>query len=274
MPQVSVIISTYNQPEWLRKVLVGYQQQINADFEVIIADDGSTEETKEIIDTFKKKSSFIITHVRQEDNGFQKTKILNKAILASKSDYLIITDGDCIPRKDFVFKHTNLRQPNCFLSGGYFKLPKTISELISDEDIEKQFCFDKKWLLSKGLKSNFKLNKLTAFGFKEWLLNTFTPTKATWDGMNASGWKTDVLKVNGFDERMQYGGEDREFGERLMNLGIKPIQIRYSAICVHLCHNRGYKNEESIKSNQQIRNNTRAKKIIKTPFGIEKLEVK
>ena len=272
--KASVIISTYNQSEWLRKVLIGYEQQLIKDFEIIIADDGSTEETKEIIDNFKKKSSFRLTHIRQEDNGFQKTKILNKAILASTSDYLIMTDGDCIPRKDFVLKHINLRKPNCFLSGGYFKLPESISSFISDEDIKKQLCFDKKWLLSRGLKSSFKLNKLTAFGIKERLLNTFTPTKATWDGMNASGWKTDILKINGFDERMGYGGEDREFGERLVNLGIKPIQIRYSAICVHLYHNRGYKNKESIISNLKIRKNTRFQKIIKTPFGIEKLETK
>ena len=100
MPSVSIIISTYNQPEWLQKVLWGYEQQTQTDFEIIIADDGSTEETKMLIESFQKKSSFSILHVWQEDHGFQKTKILNKAIVASKGEYLILTDGDCIPRKD------------------------------------------------------------------------------------------------------------------------------------------------------------------------------
>ncbi|MFD1063451.1 glycosyltransferase family 2 protein [Winogradskyella litorisediminis] len=270
MPKISVIISTYNQPEWLRKVFFGYEFQTFKDFEIIIADDGSTDETKDLIVDFSKTSEINITHIWQDDEGFQKTKILNKAILKTKADYLLFTDGDCIPRQDFVETHYNLKRQNCFLSGGYFKLPELISKAITIEDIKNQNCFNKDWLLSKGLKSSFKLNKLTVSGFKECLLNTFTPTKATWDGMNASGWKADILKVNGFDERMQYGGEDRELGERLMNLGIKPLQIRYSAICVHLFHTRGYKNAAAEKANLFIRKETKSEKRVWTKYGILK----
>lgn len=267
-PKASVIISTYNQPEWLCKVLWGYQQQTETDFEIIIADDGSDKETKKLIDDFKGNSTLKIKYVWQEDKGFRKTKILNKAILKSTSDYLIFTDGDCIPRNDFVEKHLQLKKRNCFLSGGYFKLSEEISELITKEDIAIQNCFKSKWLLGKGLRKTFKLNKLTSKGRKEWFLNTFTPTKATFDGMNASAWKTDILKVNGFDERMQYGGEDREIGERLINLGVKPIQARYSLICVHLHHERPYKNEEAWIKNQSIRKATKKNKSVFTPYGI------
>lgn len=65
------------------------------------------------------------------------------------------------------------------------------------------------------------------------------------NGHNASGWKEDIVAVNGLDERMQYGGQDRELGERLENYGIRGKQIRYSAIVVHLDHARGYVNKES-----------------------------
>jgi glycosyltransferase involved in cell wall biosynthesis len=268
MPEISVIISTYNQHDWLHKVLVGYQHQIFSNFEIIIADDGSTEETKRVVDSFKANSTLRIQHLWQDDLGFRKTTILNKAIVASKADYLLFTDGDTIPRADFVQTHVKLKQPNCFLSGGYFKLPKHISENITDDDIINQCCFDKKWLLSKGLTSNFKINKLTASGFKEKLLNALTPTKATWDGMNASGWKKDILAVNGFDERMEYGGEDRELGERLINFGVKPIQIRYSAICVHLYHERSYKNDNALAKNLAIRKTTKTNRKTWTDFGI------
>ena len=267
---VSVIISTYNQPQWLEKVLFGYEQQSIDSFEIIIADDGSTNETKTLIETFKKQSHLKINHVWHEDNGFQKTKILNKSILASQSEYLIFTDGDCIPRQDFIEKHLSLRRKNHFLSGGYFKLPKSISDSITKKDIVSQDCFNKEWLLNKGLKKTFKLNKLTASGFKEWFLNTVTPTKVTWDGMNASGWKADILAVNGFDERMQYGGEDRELGERLMNNKIKAIQIRYSAICLHLEHSRNYANDESLINNKKIRLDTKRLRKTRTDYGILK----
>lgn len=103
--KVSIIITTYNAEEWLRKVLIGFSVQSESDFEIVIADDGSTPKTKELIDSFSSKFKFPIVHVWQEDEGFQKSKILNRAILKSSSDYLLFTDGDCIPRKDFVAVH-------------------------------------------------------------------------------------------------------------------------------------------------------------------------
>lgn len=269
MTPVSVIISTYNHPEWLRKALWGFEVQTEKNFEIVIADDGSSKETQEVIADFQKNSSLNITHVWQEDKGFQKTKILNKAIVASKGTYLIFTDGDCIPRQDLVATHLRLKKPGCFLSGGYFKLPLNISEVISREDIIEQRCFDVDWLVAKGIRKSFKLNKLTASIFKQKLLNTFTPTKATWDGNNASGWREDIIVVNGFDERMQYGGEDREMGERLMNLGVRPRQVRYGVITMHLFHERGYVTDEMVERNNQIRKETRKNKSIWTNFGIK-----
>ncbi|WP_339831995.1 glycosyltransferase family 2 protein [uncultured Altibacter sp.] len=269
-PKLSVILSTYNQPEWLEKVLWGYEYQTEADFELIIADDGSSEETQRVINHFQNQSQLKIVHVWHEDNGFQKTKILNKAIKASTTDYLLFSDGDCIPRKDFVEKHLLNRAFGYFLSGGYFKLPMHISEMITEDDIRHERCFDVEWLKKHGLKSSFKNNKLTAQGAKEKFLNWITPTEATWNGHNASGWKEDIVKVNGFDERMQYGGEDREMGERLFNLGIKAKQLRYTAICVHLDHARGYVKPEMLKKNAAIRKTTKETKSVYTSFGIRK----
>ena len=154
---------------------------------------------------------------------------------------MVYSDGDCVVRKDFLQTHKNLRKRGYFLSGGYFKLPMTISKLISKEDIAQQRCFDINWLKQHGLKPSLKNNKITAKGFKKKLLNLLTPTRASWNGHNSSGWKEDILNANGYDERMQYGGEDRELGERLFNMGIKAKQIRYSAYmssfrsCKRLC---------------------------------------
>ncbi|NRA92057.1 MAG: glycosyltransferase family 2 protein [Psychroserpens sp.] len=267
---ISVIISTYNSPEWLQKVLWSFDVQSYTNFEVVIADDGSDASTKTMIETMSGKVSFPIQHVWHEDRGFQKTIILNKAIVASKGDYLVFTDGDCIVRNDFLEVHRSRREEGYFLSGGYFKLPMDISNLISEDDIRSQNCFDINWLKVQGLKSSFKNNKITASGLKETLLNTLTPTTATWNGHNASGYKSDILKVNGFDERMQYGGEDREMGERLFNSGLKAKQIRYSAICLHLDHARCYVKPEMIEKNLAIRAETKAKRIKRTDFGIEK----
>jgi glycosyltransferase involved in cell wall biosynthesis len=266
--KASVIMSTYNAEEWLEKVIWGFSVQTEKDFEIIIADDGSGPKTKELLDRLRTQISMPLVHVWQEDNGFQKSQILNKAITASKTNYLIFTDGDCIPRNDFIETHLKFRQEGYFLSGGYFKLPMNISQAITKEDIFAQRCFDVKWLKGMGMKSS-KTGKLSADGLWAKFLNFITPTKATWNGHNASGWKSDLVAINGFNQEMQYGGQDRELGERLFNKGLKSKQIRYSAICVHLDHARGYVNEATWKKNYAIRANTRKNKVIKTPVGID-----
>ena len=269
-PAISVIISTYNAVEWLKKTLWGYRIQTVNNFEIVIADDGSGPETKALIETFNKNYPVPIIHVWQEDDGFQKSMILNKAISACSADYILMSDGDCIAKNDFIEQHLKYREPGYFLSGGYFKLPMSISEMITQDDIKTQRCFDIHWLKYNGLKSSYKNKKLTANEKMADVLNYITPTNASWNGHNASGWKEDILAVNGFDERMQYGGQDRELGERLMNWGVKSKQIRYSALCLHLDHPRGYKTRETLERNASIRKNTRQKKYAYTYYGIKK----
>jgi len=268
--RVSVIFSTYNSVSWLEKALWGWANQLHKEFELIIADDGSAKETEEKINELKQEFNLDIIHVWQEDHGFQKSMILNKAIVASTGDYLVFTDGDCIPRKDFISTHVKFAEKGFFLSGGYFKLPMDTSQVIQKDDIFNENAFDVKWLLDHGLKWTYKTLKLTSDGWLEDALNRYTPAGAPWNGHNASGWKSDILEVNGFDERMQYGGQDRELGERLFNKGIKSKQIRYSAIVVHLDHARGYKTRESVEKNLAIRAKTRKEKRTWTDYGIKK----
>ncbi|WP_414829205.1 glycosyltransferase family 2 protein [Alteromonas sp. H39] len=267
---ISVIFSTYNSPDWLEKTLWSLHYQTFQDFEIVVADDGSTQETSLRIHAFEAASGRVVKHVWQPDEGFQKTKILNKALVASEGEYLVFTDGDCVLREDFLAVHDRNKEKGYFLSGGYFKLPMETSLAISEDDIKSGRAFSLDWLLAHGLKKTHKTMKLTARGRIARLLNALTPTKATWNGHNASGWRDDIFEANGFDERMQYGGEDRELGERLFNRGIKSKQIRYSAICVHLDHARGYVKQEMRDKNRAIRDYTKKQKVTRTPYGIRK----
>lgn len=268
--EISVIISTYNSPEWLEKVLYGYNTQTYRNFEVIIADDGSDYRTEKMLNIIKGELFFPIIHVWHEDKGFQKTVILNEAIQATNTDYILMSDGDCIPREDFVEQHIKYREEGFFLSGGYYKLPMYLSKKIDKNDIYSGACFEIGWLKKNGIKVSFKSNKIKAKGMLSWFLNFVTPTTPSWNGHNASGWKQDFYAVNGFDERMQYGGEDREFGERLINYGIQSKQIRYSTVCVHLDHARGYVKPEMLENNLKIRKETKTTKRTWTPYGIKK----
>lgn len=268
--KVSVIITTYNQPEWLKKTLWSYEVQTYKNFEILIADDGSDQKTIDVIDWFKKNSKMEITHVWHPHNGFQKCTILNKAIVQSSADYLIFTDGDCVPRKDFIEVHINRARRNHYLSGGYFKLTTNVSNAITQNDIDEQNPFKVKWLRALEQPFTYKFLKMSKNPFIAWLMNTFTPTRSTWNGHNVSGWKKDILKVNGYNEDMKYGGLDRELGERLVNIGVKGIQVRYSAICLHLDHPRPYKNQDALNKNRSIRDNVLKNKIVWTANGIVK----
>lgn len=251
-------------------MLWGFNCQTFKDFELVVADDGSGPKTKELLESIQKEVFYPIIHVWQEDDGFQKSMILNKSVMACNAEYIIMTDGDCIPREDFVEVHYINKEMGYFISGGYYMLPMNISKMISLKDIEAQNCFNIHWLKDKGIPKTFKNNKLTSKGLISTLFNTFTTTNASWNGHNSSGWKKDILNVNGFDERMQYGGQDRELGERLFNFGIKSKQLRYSAVCVHLDHKRGYRTPESIAKNLKIRKTVKKEQLVWTHYGISK----
>lgn len=269
---ISVILSTYNQPEWLKKVLWGYNFQTFKNFEIVVADDGSEKETANLINHMQKHVFYHIEHCWHEDEGFRKCGILNRAIQRSRGEYLIFSDGDCIPRSDFVSVHNMYKKQNTFLSGGMYRTSMEVAHGITLDSIESQECFNIKTLKRLGQPSCFfkDLKCTIKYDFCKNMMNFITPTKASWNGHNSSGWKTDILSVNGFDERMKYGGEDRELGERLKNKRLKSRQIRYSAICLHLEHSRGYVTKEDWVQNNMIRKATKKNKTLWTIYGINK----
>lgn len=267
--RISVILTTYQSPEWLEKSLWGYRNQELQDFELVIADDGSAENTARLIHSVQG-GRIPIRHIWQEDDGFQKSRIMNKAIEAAEGNYLVFSDGDCIPRKDFLATHARLAKPGRFLSGGYVKLTMNTSQAISREDVASGRAFSNRWLRSQGSRNFRRMAKLFLPFTLAQTADLLTTTRATWNGHNASGWRQDIVAANGFDERMQYGGQDRELGERLENAGIRGLCVRHRAICVHLDHDRSYAKLESIRKNKAIRHETRTKKITRTPYGIVK----
>ncbi len=270
--RIGVVITTYNSPLWLSKVLTGYESQTDTDFRVIVADDGSTDETRQLIDSFRDRGVITIDHVWHEDNGFRKCQILNKAIAETDCDYLIFTDGDCIPEPGFIATHRRLAEPGYFLSGGYIKLTMDVSKAISDADIREGVIFDPKWLVRHGQPKNHKLWKLSPSSLKRKLLNAITPAAASWNGMNSSTWTRDLIAVNGFNEDMQYGGLDRELGERLWNYGHKSHQIRFSTVCLHLDHARGYSKPEIWAKNRAIRKAVKDNRTYWAENGIKKAQ--
>lgn len=269
--RLSVILSTYNAPALLEKVLCGYSRQTHRDFEIVVADDGSTDETARLLERLAGELDLAIRHVWHEDDGFRKCAILNRAIGAAAADYLVFSDGDCIPRDDFLAVHARLAARGRFLSGGYFKLSREVSEALTPERVLAGDATAPHRLRELGTPASLRFRmRLAAGPALARLLDAVTPTRPSWNGHNASGWKNDLVAANGFDERMRYGGEDRELGERLVNAGLRGLQIRHRAVCVHLWHERGYVREGDLEANLAIRRETERTGAERTAYGIDR----
>jgi glycosyltransferase involved in cell wall biosynthesis len=268
----SVIISTYNQPRPLELVLWGYAVQTHRDFELLVADDGSGPETADVIERMRAETGLEIVHVWHEDDGFRKTEILNRAVLAARGNYLIFSDGDCIPRADFVGTHLRLARPGAFLSGGYLKLPAVVSEAITVDDVRSGRVTDLHWLREKGWHPGRHALRLVRSPALAALLDAVTTTKPHWKGNNASTWREACIRVNGFDLDMGYGGEDRAFGERLRNAGLAPKLIRFRAPTMHLDHPRPYQDPDIVQYNRAMVKRIRAERETRARHGLAELD--
>lgn len=270
-PSVSVVLSTYEQPRALGLVLEGYARQTLRDFEVVVADDGSGPETARTLERAAAEHDLALVHVRHADEGFRKTIVLDRAVLAADGDYLVFSDGDCIPREDFLETHADLAREGRFLSGGYLKLPPDLSDRLDADDVREGRVFDPRWLVRNGWRPGRRRVRLLRSRTAAALLDRLTPTGATWNGHNASTWKEAILEVNGFDLDMGYGGEDRALGERLENLGLRGLQIRHRAPVVHLHHPRPWKDPAEIERIRGRRREIRRSGRVRAERGIAEL---
>ena len=272
MTHVSVIVSTFERPGYLERALHGYALQTDRNFEIVVADDGSTRETAAVISAARMKSGLPITHVWHAHNGFRKSLILNRAIVASRSDYLLFTDGDCIPRVDLIQTHRELARPGHYIAGGYLKLPPGLSAEIQFADIDAGRVTDLSWLKSRGWRPGRRALRLVGSRRLAVLFDAVTPTAADFQGNNTSAWRDDILAVNGFECEMGYGGLDQALGFRLQNAGVKGIQARYRAIMMHLHHDRPYRDARIVRRNREIMARIRRDGETRARIGIDELE--
>jgi glycosyltransferase involved in cell wall biosynthesis len=224
--RVSLIVSTYNSVNALQKVLAGIRGQTTLPDELLIADDGSSEETRICGSHFQKQFMGDFQHIWHEDKGFRKTIILNKAIAAANSPYIIFLDGDCVPHPRFVEDHLTLREEQYWTQGRR----AFISESHVDAFTGQASQFLTLWL--QGQASGF-------FKGVRWPLPWIqkgTPQRGL-IGCNMGVWKKDLIAINGYDEEYQgWGKEDSDLGNRLYNMGLLRKTVYGRAIVYHLNH--------------------------------------
>jgi glycosyltransferase involved in cell wall biosynthesis len=234
---ISILLATYNWPQALNLCLESLSTQTDLDFEIIIADDGSTSETKNLIESKEDGFPVKITHLWQEDQGFRKTHILNQAIDAASGDYLVFLDGDCIVQPDFITEHRKLAQAGYLVTGSRVLLNEILTnELISwvHWDYKKFNNHLLSHRLSGGINKYWPLKiKLGDGAWRNYRKFVWRRIK----GCNMACWKADALAIGGFDETMTgWGHEDADFVFRLQNLGLIRKSGSWSTEVLHLYH--------------------------------------
>jgi glycosyltransferase involved in cell wall biosynthesis len=226
-PCLSLIISTYNRPDVLAKTLAGVALQTRLPDEVLIADDGSGQSTRVVVETWAKTQPFRVQHVWQEDDGFRKTVILNKSVVAAAGDYLVFTDGDCVPHARYVEDHLAVAELGFWVQA---------RRSFVGEGFVRQFEPGRtsvfRWMLTGRITGAAKCIRLP---FP--IVRRDTGQRGI-IGCNLAVWREDLIAINGFDEEYSgWGiGEDSDLGTRLYHLGRRRKFVHAHAIVFHLNH--------------------------------------
>lgn len=235
--RIALIVTTYNRPDALAAVLEGCLVQTDTNFEVIVADDGSTRDTADLVEACKARAPFVIRHVWQEDAGFRAAAIRNRALAATAADYIIFTDGDCVPPPDFVASHRRLAERGWFLSGNRLMLTQAFSEQVLRDKLPIHLWQTRDWLRARQNGQIERLLPLLRLAVPGWLRKQL-PDR--WQGAktcNLSAWRADLLKVNGLDESYTgWGLEDSDLVIRLLRAGIHNKSARFAVPVFHLWH--------------------------------------
>ena len=240
--QISLIITTYNRPDALLLVLKSIERQSMIPYEVIIADDGSDENTKKLITRFISKSNLNIIHSFQNDKGFRAAMSRNRAISKANGEYIVLIDGDMALHHNFILDHQRNAHVGYFVQGTRVLLsPNKTKKVIENYDTSLHF-------FSSGLKN--RKNSFHSNIFSE----LFSTKKNYLSGLktcNAAFYKKDCISINGFNHEFEgWGREDSEFFARLMNKGITRKTLRFNSIQYHLWHNEA--SRESLIKNDEL----------------------
>jgi hypothetical protein len=257
-PSNSLIISTYNAPLQLELVLRSALAQKKLPDEILIADDGSTNETQILIETIKRESPIPIIHVRHEDKGFRKSIILNKTITTAKGDYLIQIDGDCILHPALVKDHLRFARVGYYQFGSRIRIPQEKVPTLLEKKCIHFHCrspYPPKTIRSIRIPYLTLLQKPTTFGVKKFR------------GCNASFWKSDIHAINGYNEAMKgWGSEDSELIIRLQNKGIMGRRLRHCGLVYHIDHPTAC--QKGTSDNQLIEQEAIDKKLVTCALGL------
>jgi len=233
---ISVVVTTYDRPDALRAVLWALRDQRDRGFEVIVADDGSGPDTGDLLARLRPSLPYRLEHVWQEDRGFRAAMARNRAVAAADGRYIVFLDGDCVPLPSFVQRHRSMAEEGHFASGNRVLLQEDLTRVVLEGHVAIQRWTRRDWLRARlrgDVNRLLPLVRLPDLGFRKL-------SAERWQGVqscNLGVWKSDFIRVNGFDERYTgWGREDSNLAVRLIRTGVRRKDLRFAVPVLHLWH--------------------------------------
>ena len=265
-PFISVVITTYNRPDALTAVVEALFAQSDKQFEIVIADDGSKEATRDCVDALKARSPVPLQHVWQPDDGFRAAMARNRGTLAARGDYIVFLDGDCVPQRDFIAQHRKLAKRGFLVSGSRVLLSPALTERILTEHIDLPATGALEQLKNR-LRGD--VNKVLQV-LVRWPDLGRESRRFTWrriKSCNLGVWRSDLDMVDGFDESfLGWGHEDSDLVVRLFNGGVMRKDGAFATEVFHLWHREAKRDQES--SNRRVVLERAADKTIHATRGL------
>ncbi|MGA8614211.1 MAG: glycosyltransferase family 2 protein [Xanthobacteraceae bacterium] len=233
---ISVIVATYNRPDALDAVLRSLARQSDAEFEVLVADDGSRPDTAAVVDGWKGRIGRRLVHVWHPDEGFRLAEIRNRAILAAAGEYCLFVDGDCLVRSNFIVAHRALAERGWFVTGNRVLLSSELTQRILREQLTAEQWNISRWqaeYLSRNINRVAPLFSLPLGPLRKLYPRIWRGAR----GANIGIWRSDLIAVDGFDSGFAgWGREDSDLFVRLIRAGVRRKDGRWGTGVLHLWH--------------------------------------
>ena len=260
---VSILITTYNWKEALEKVLLSVLNQSLMPKEVVIADDGSRKDTRNLIRDYQKLFPVPLIHCWQKDDGFRAAAIRNKAIAKITADYVIMIDGDMYLHPHFVKDHITAAKKGLFIQGSRVITNNNLATKILADKVDSLRSLS---IFSEGISN--RINMLNSLLLSRLFSCIDTKMRST-KTCNFSAWREDLIEINGFNENyVGWGREDSDLVARLLHNGLRRMKLKFLATAYHLYHHEN--SRDQLSNNDRLLELCLKTKQIRCKNGIDK----
>lgn len=271
MPKVSIIVPVYNVEKYLDKCLKSLVNQTFKDFEIIIVNDGSPDNSSQIIENYRLKYSNMIKVITQQNQGLSDSR--NNGLKLATADYIIFVDSDDYIELNMVeklYKEITEKQADVVICGNnvvnenYELLSKAFPNKYESYDFVTQMIFGNLSAWNKIIKKSILDDKYLFFRSNVWYEdidfsfklflkakkifilheNLYNYLLRSGSIMNSKNLIKNLDLIKAFDEIIQYSKKSNYYNKYYNEIEFLAVNHLYISCIVRIITSNSDKNEK------------------------------